>query len=100
MHGRTSSPLPALISAKIPKVVDGVERVCVQVPCILMTGQCTVVHHLRIFEAAVISVEVPQVVDGVKRGCVLRPFFTGQCTIIHHLSIFEAALIVVEGPQV
>jgi hypothetical protein len=43
----------ALIAVEVPKVVDGVKRGYVlRTPCLLITSQRTVVHHLRIFEAA------------------------------------------------
>jgi hypothetical protein len=60
----------------------------------LITGQCTVVHSLHVFETVLIDVEKPKVVGGVERGCVLSSpclLLSGQCTVVHSLHIFETA---------
>src|SRR5258708_37024788 len=70
---------------------------------LLITGQCTVVHHLRIFVTALTNIEATQVVDGVERGCMLRTpclLITSQRTLVHHLRVFVATLISLEETQV
>src|SRR5260221_296840 len=71
--------------------------------CLIFTNQCTVVHHLRIFETALIFIEETQIVDGVERRSVLRSsrfLFTTQRTVVHHLRIFETTLVGIDDTQI
>src|SRR5260221_2532201 len=84
--------MTSLSFVKDTQVVDGVEcGYVIRSPCLLITSQRTVVHHLRIFVTSSNFVEDTQIVDGVECGCVIRsPYllFTSQRTVVHRLRIF------------
>jgi hypothetical protein len=82
---------PDGLDSENSEVMDGIESGCViRSPCILLSGQCTIVHCLRIGETTLIPIESPKVIDDVKSGCVVRSpclLVSGQCTIVHSLCI-------------
>src|SRR5260221_13669146 len=68
--------------------------------CLIFTNQCTVVHHLRIFETALISIEETQIFAGAQRARMLsapRLLITSQGTVEHHLRTFQTTLKTVEN---